>query len=97
MRTHAHVPARGGYPTTAKKLAFSHKGPVYNLPLLGALEKSIFMREMFRGSFQLFFNGSNGQGVVSALFSGLKWPGGRFSPFLRGEMTRVSFQSCFYA
>ena len=27
-----------------------------------------------------------GQGVVSALFSGLKWPGGRFSPFLRDEM-----------
>ena len=70
---------------------------VYNLPLFGTLEKHIFMCEMFRGSFQLFFRGSNGQGVVSALFSGLKWPGGRFSPFLRGEMTRVSFQSCFYA
>ena len=50
---------------------------------------------MFRGSFQLFFKGSNGQGVVSALFSRLKWPGGRFSPFLRGEMARGSFQPFF--
>ena len=52
---------------------------------MGALEKSIFMSEMFRGSFQLFFRGSNGQGVVSALFSGVKRSGSRLSPYLRGE------------
>ena len=87
--------ARGGYPTTAKQSAFLHKEPVYHLPLVGALEKSIFMREMFRGSFQLFFRGSNGQGVVSALFSGVKRSGSRLSPYLRRETARVSSEPLF--
>ena len=53
------------------------------------------MREMFRGSFQLFFKGWNGQGGVSDVFLRVKWPGCRFSPFLRAETARVSFQSFF--
>ena len=42
----AEAEGRGGDPTTAKKCQFSDKGPVYNLPLLGALGKCVFTREM---------------------------------------------------
>ena len=66
--THAHVfvgrfaqflmaeaGGRGGDPTTAKNVLIFRQGPVYNLPLFGALGKYVFTREMARGAKQAIF------------------------------------------
>ena len=45
-----------------------HKGPVYNLPLFGALEKCVFTREMARGAKMLLLDGSNAPGDKNAVF-----------------------------
>ena len=50
---------------------------------------------MARVSVQSFFKGWNDQDVVSDVFLRVKWPGCRFSPFLRAETARVSFQPFF--
>ena len=75
-QTHIHTHFRlvgGGVPHDSQKVNSFTQRACLQSATFGRPGKVYFMREMFKGSFQLFFKGSNGQGVVSALFSGLKW------------------------